>query len=209
MTMTNLQEKNNRATAAFTLVETMVVIVIYTLVVYALFQSILMFYKFNAYAIAQAYQVDTARRGMDIMVRDIREMTFADNGKFPLALKSAHKIGFYSDVDRDNSVEYIEYELSTTTLLKKRIYGATGNPPVYSTTPEKTILLSEYVQNLNQATSTFYYYDSTGALATASTSVTDIVYVGAQIIVNVDPLRDPGQFMLKSSAALRNLKENF
>lgn len=182
---------------------------IYALVMYALFQSILMFYKFNAYAIAQSHQVDTARRGMDIMVRDIREMTFADNGKFPLALKSPNKIGFYSDIDRDNSVEYVEYELSTTTILKKRIYGATGNPPVYSAIPESTEILSEYVQNLNQATSTFYYYDSNGALANASTSVTDIVYIGAQIIVNIDPLRDPGQFMLKSSAALRNLKENF
>lgn len=202
-------QKINRSKKGFTLVETMVVVVIYALVVYAVFQSILMFYKFNAYAIAQSYQVDTAKRGMQIMVRDIREMTFADNGKFPLALKGAHKIGFYSDIDRDNSVEYIEYELSTTTILKKRIYGATGNPPVYSTTPESTEILSQYVQNLNQATSTFYYYDKNGVLANASTSVTDIVYIGAQIIVNVDPLRDPGQFMLKSSAALRNLKENF
>jgi hypothetical protein len=30
----------------------------------------------------------------------------------------------------------------------------------------------------------------------------------AKIIVNIDPVRDPGEFMLKSSAALRNLKPN-
>ena len=187
----------------------MVVVVIYSLIIYAIFQSILMFYKFNAYAIAQSHQVDTARRGMETMVRDMREMTFADDGTFPLALMGKNKIGFFSDIDRDNSVEYVEYELSTTTILKKRIYGATGNPPVYSSTPEKTEILSEYVQNLNQATSTFYYYDKNGVLANASSTVTDIAYVAAQIIVNIDPLRDPGQFMLKGSAALRNLKENF
>ncbi len=191
----------------FTLVETIMVIAIYTLVMFAIMQSILTFYRYNAYSFAQSYQVNSARRGMDILVRDIREMTFADDGTFPLALMEGNRIGFYSDIDRDNSVEYIEYELATTTL-EKRVYGAVGNPPIYGSTPESTQILSEYVQNLNQGTSTFYYYDTNGNPSTATTTVTDIVYIGAQIIVNIDPVRDPGEFTLRSSAALRNLKEN-
>jgi prepilin-type N-terminal cleavage/methylation domain-containing protein len=205
---TYVPKKIIKTTAGFTLVEMMVVIGIFTIVMFALFQSIDMFYRYNAYAIAQANQVDLARRGMDIVIRDIREMTFADDGTFPLAIMQPHKIGFYSDIDRDNSVEYVEYELATTTVFKKRVYGASGNPPVYSTTPESTQILSNYVQNMNQATSTFYYYDNTGKLATPTSTVTDIVYVGSQIIVNIDPIRDPGQFMLRSAAALRNLKDN-
>lgn len=191
----------------FTFVEMIVVIGISTIVMFAIMQSIATFYRFNAYSFAQSYQVQTARRGMDILVRDIREMTFADDGTFPLAITEDNKIGFFSDVDRDHSVEYIEYELATTTL-EKRIYGAIGNPPVYSSTPEETHILSIYVQNLLQAVPTFTYYDSSGTAATASTSATDIVYVEAQIIVNIDPVRDPGEFSLRSSAALRNLKEN-
>ncbi len=201
-------QKKKLPHTGFTLVETMVVIGIYTIVMFALFQSIDMFYRYNSYAIAQSNQVDLARRGMDIVIRDIREMTFADNGTFPLALMKPNKIGFYSDIDRDNSVEYVEYELATTTTFTKRVYGAIGNPPVYSVTPESTQILSNYVQNMNQSTSTFYYFGSNGKLATATSTVTDIVYVGIQIIVNIDPVRDPGQFMLRSSAALRNLKEN-
>lgn len=192
----------------FTLVEMMVVIGIFTVVMLAVFQSIDMFYRYNAYAIAQAYQIENARKGMDTLIRDVREMTFADDGTFPLERMQPHIIGFYSDIDRDDSVEYVEYELSTTTLLTKRVYGAVGNPPVYSATPEATYTLSNYVQNLNQGTSTFLYYDRSGLLATATSTVTDIVYVGAQIIVNIDPVRDPGQFMLRSAAALRNLKDN-
>lgn len=191
----------------FTLAETVVVIFVYSLVMFAVFQSIATFYKYNAYSVAQSFQVSQARRGMEVLVRDIREMTFADDGTFPLAIMEENRIGFYSDIDRDNSVEYVEYELASTTL-EKRIYGATGNPPVYGSTPEETHVLSEYVQNLNQGTTTFFYFDSSGNPATATTTVTDIVYVAAQIIVNIDPVRDPGQFMLRSSAALRNLKEN-
>lgn len=198
---------HSHTAAGFTLMEAVITSVIYSLVMFAIFQSISTFYRYNAYSMAQSYQVQTARRGMEILVRDIREMTFADDGTFPLARKEDHLIGFYSDIDRDDSVEYVEYELATTTLYK-RVYGATGTPPQYSATPEQTHILSEFVQNLNQSTSTFFYYDQQGNPATATSSVTDIVYVTAQIIVNIDPVRDPGEFMLKSSAALRNLKEN-
>lgn len=191
----------------FTLIESVMVVALYTLVMFAVLESIAAFYRYNAYSMAQSYQVSQARRGMEVLVRDIREMTFADDGTFPLAVMEDNRIGFYSDIDRDNSVEYVEYELASTTL-EKRIYGAVGNPPVYGSTPEQTHVLSEYVQNLNQATSTFFYFDSNGNPAAATTTVTDIVYVAAQIIVNIDPVRDPGEFMLRSSAALRNLKEN-
>jgi prepilin-type N-terminal cleavage/methylation domain-containing protein len=191
----------------FTLVEMIIVIAIYTLVMFALFTSVTSFYRYNAYAVAQSYQVNQARRGMEAFVRDVREMTYADDGTYPLARIESNLIGFYSDIDRDDSVEYVEYELSSTTL-QERIYSATGTPPVYGATPEETRTLSEYVQNIGQGTSTFEYFDANGDQATASTTVTDIVYVVAKIIVNIDPVRDPGEFMLKSSAALRNLKPN-
>jgi prepilin-type N-terminal cleavage/methylation domain-containing protein len=190
----------------FTLVEVVMTVAIFTLVSYALFTSIETFYTYNAYSIAQAHQVDQARRGMEILVRDIREMTFADNGAFPLTVMEPHRIAFFSDIDRDESVEYVEYTLASTTIEKK-IFDAVGNPPVYATTSEATHILSRYVQNITRATSTFIYYDQEGNPANASTTVTDIAYVRVQIIVNIDENRDPGQFMLRSSAALRNLKE--
>jgi hypothetical protein len=184
-----------------------IVIAIYTLVMFALFTSVTSFYRYNAYAVAQSYQVNQARHGMEIFVRDVREMTYADDGTYPLARMEDNLIGFYSDIDRDDSVEYVEYELSSTTL-SERIYSATGTPPLYGASPDETRILSEYVQNLGQGTSTFEYFDANGNSATATTSVTDIVYVTAKIIVNIDPVRDPGEFMLKSSAALRNLTPN-
>jgi type II secretory pathway pseudopilin PulG len=190
----------------FSLVEMIVIIALYTLLMLAIMDSISAFYRINAYTIAQAYQVDYARRGTDIMVRDLREMTYADDGTFPLAIMEDYKVGFYSDVDRDDSVEYIEYSLSSTTLYKK-IYSATGSPPVYATTtPESTTTLSEYVQNSLQNTPLFVYYDNAGLSATATTTVTDIRYIRTNVIVNVDPIRDPGEYVLRSSASLRNLK---
>jgi type II secretory pathway component PulJ len=190
-----------------TLVETLVMLSIFTILMLAVMQTVASFYRFNAYTVAQAYQVDHARRGIEFLVRDIREMTYADDGTFPLAVMEDNRIAFYSDIDRDDSVEYVEYEL-TGTILEKRIYDAAGMPPTYDETPEETRIISEYVQNLAQATTTFTYFDTDGNPASATSTVTDIKYVETKIIVNIDPVRDPGEYMLRSSAALRNLKDN-
>jgi len=199
----------NRSTKGLTLVEMLVVLGIYSILLVAIGTGISAFYSFNAYTIAQAYQVYHARTGMQSVVRDIREMTYADDGAFPLEVMTASRVGFYSDIDRDASVEYVEYVLNGT-VLNKYVYNATGTTAVvYNTsTPDETYILSEYVQNEGQGIPMFTYYDGTGSLATASSTVTDIRYVQAEIIVNIDPIRDPGEFKLVSSAALRNLLEN-
>src|SRR5690606_7729874 len=87
------------------LVETIVVLAVFTILSTAIMTTIASFFRYNAYTIAQAYQVDHARHGMESMVRDLREMTFSDVGAFPLLSRSTSSVSFYSDIDRDNSVE--------------------------------------------------------------------------------------------------------
>lgn len=190
-----------------TLVETLVALAIFTILSLAVTSAIHSFYQYNAYTFAQSHQVSHARLGIESLVRDLREMTYADDGTFPLVYTGQTSISFYSDIDRDASVELVTYTLSSTTLYKY-VYDATGNPPVYSTTtPDITYTISEYVQNGLQATPIFRYYDRNGAMSSSLAS-TDVRYVDVRLIINIDPVRDPGEFMLRSSASLRNLKEN-
>lgn len=196
-------------TRGFTLLETIMVTSLFTLLTMVLSNTIITLYRTNAYTLAQAYEVNFARRGVEFLVRDMREMTFADDGTYPLVSMGTSSISFFSDIDRDNSVELVRYALASTTL-KKYVYNATGTPPTYSTTtPSEVTTISEYVRNIEQATSTFRYYIDGGLRATATSTVTDIRYIEAYLIVNVDPIRTPGQFTLKSTAAPRNLKVSF
>lgn len=193
----------------FTLVESLVVVAIFTMLSLGLTGTIISLYQANAYTLEQAYEVNNARRGIERAVRDIREMTYGDNGTYPLVETGTTSIGFYSDIDRDQSVEFVRYVLIGTTL-NKYVYNATGTPLTYSTTtPNETYTISQYVRNGVQATSTFRYYTEGGVQSTASTSVTDIRYIEMTTIVNVDPNRSPGEFTLRSSAAPRNLKTSF
>ena len=195
-------------TKGMTLIEMLVVIGIYTVLMGAIFSSVQALYKYNAYSLAQANEVDNARRAMGKLTKDLREMTSAEDGTFPLVVKGPHRIGFYSDIDSDDSVEYIEYELVATNFYK-RIHNAVGWPPTYNfTTPDKVIIVSDFVQNNLQSTSTFMYYDTNGVLLPAGALLTQVRYIRSQIIVNIDPLRSPGEFMLRSSIAPRNLKDN-
>lgn len=198
---------NNALSRGMTLVESVVFVAIFSLIMVTLAGSVAYFYRVNAYTIAQAYQIDYARRGLQSFTRDVREMTYADNGAFPLVVAEAHRLGFYTDIDRDNSVEYIEYAFTNgSTTLQKNVYNATGTPLVYDTNnPDNTYILSEYIQNDLYSTSTFYYFDALGTMVTSTDDIAEITYVQAQLIVNVDPVRDPGEYLMRQSAAIRNL----
>lgn len=203
------QLRSRVACLGFTLVEVIVVISINTLLLLVITASIVQLYQTNSYTFAQSNEIDSARRGLTTWIRDAREMTSAANGSFALGEVGSSTLGFYSDIDRDNSVEYVKYVLATTTLYKY-VYNPVGYPPVYNlATPDSTFVLSEYVQNLLQGQQTFAYYDSSGALVVSPTAmISDIRYITMNIIVNIDPLRSPGEFMLQGSAAPRNLKDN-
>lgn len=191
-----------------TLVETIVLIAIYTILMLVITNSISSLYQTNGYALAQAEEIDNARRGMIEWYRDVKEMTVAEDGTYPVALIEPHRFGYYSDTDQNDAVEYVEYVLSGTTL-KKYTYNSAGIPPVYDfVTPTSEETLSLYVQNIVQGTSTFLYYDEDGVQLNAASPILDVKYIKAQLIVNIDPIRSPGEFMLKSSVAPRNLKDN-
>jgi len=191
-----------------TLVEMLVLIAIYTLLLLVITSSITSLYQTNGYAFAQADEVDNARRGMIAWYKDVKEMTTAEDGTYPVAIIEEYKFGYYSDTDQDDSIEYIEYILDGTTF-SKYTYNPTGSPATYNlTTPDKEEILSLYVQNIIQATSTFFYYDDAGARLNSGSPLIDVKYIEAQLIVNIDPIRSPGEFMLKTSVAPRNLKDN-
>jgi hypothetical protein len=132
-------------------------------------------------------------------------MTYAQNGAFPLVVNEQHRIGFYSDIDRDDGVEYVEFELASTTLSKRIHNPIASTTPYNFTSPDETLIISDHVQNLLLGSSTFRYYTANGTEATSTTSIADIRNIQIELVVNVDIVRNPGEFTIRSSATPRNL----
>jgi len=188
----------------FTLIETLTFIVVFTLVMIVIVSSVLYFYRSNTYTIEQSFAVNNARKGIEFMVRDIREATYSDLGSYPLIDGSEYLIYFYSDIDRDDNVERIRYFLDGTNL-KKGVTESSGNPLSYDDGNETVSIISEEVRNGEQSTSIFRFYDSTGGeIFNVPLNLTSVAFVTVNLVVNINPARLPNEFTLRSSAALRN-----
>lgn len=192
-----------------TLIETVIVLGLYTLLLAGVMAGVVHLYQTNSYTINQSYEIDLARRGLQNWLKDAREMAFADDGAFPVRLMEANRVGFFSDVDSDPSAEYIEYVL-TDKVFYRRVHNASGTPPTYNfATPDRIEIISEYIQNASNSMPVFRYYDRNGALlVNPMLAISSVRYLEAEVMVNIDPQRSPGEFVLRSGLAPRNLKDN-
>ena len=123
---------------------------------------------------------------------------------YPLSAISSSSLTFYADTDRDTAVEKIRYQLSGNSLMRT-VTDPSGDPPTYSGTGTTT-MVSEYVRNTTQNVSVFQFFDASSTEITSASDIVRIISVTINLIVNVTPDRDPGEFTLRSSATLRNLR---
>ena len=98
---------------SFTLVETLVTILVFGLIIGVVFASVTRIYKTHTYAWQQSTAIDEAQRGIRTMIREIREAMPGDDGSYPIEKTGDKEFVFYSDIDKDGDVERVRYFLGT------------------------------------------------------------------------------------------------
>ncbi len=193
-----------RASRAFSLVETLVVITLTTLVGLGLLSMITYFYRSNAYVLESTGAVDSASRGLNEALVSLREASYAEDGTYPLASVSTSSVTFYGDLDYDASVERVRLYRSGD-ILYRGVTDATGNPPSYAGQPEVRATIATSVKN---ATSTplFRYFDADGTELTGAIDVAQVRSIRTRLDVDIDPKRAPNILILEGAATLRNLR---
>ena len=189
---------------ALTLLETVVSIGIISIIMTVIVSSVLFFYRANTSSLEQSFQIDNARKGVEFLVRDVREASHGDDGSYPLFAIGSTTLVFFSDTDSDASVEKITYALSGT-RLSRTVVDSSGTPPSYGGAGTGASV-SEYVRNLEEGQAIFRYYDTAGVEVTNYANIGDVRFVSVNLVVNVQPIRAPEEFTLRSSATLRNLR---
>ena len=187
-----------------TLIETTVWVAVATSAMLAIVSSVQYFYRTNTYAVEQAAAVSSAQRGVEEMIKTIREASYSSNGAYPIISMATSSFSFYADVDDDPFLERLRYSVEGGSLVRGIIDPA-GDPPVY-TNPETLTSASDYVRNIDKGVTTFNYYDLNGNLMTDLTDIAEVRFIEVTIVVNINPFRLPNQFTLRSTAALRNLR---
>jgi len=98
---------------SFTLIETIVVVFVFTLLMGAVSASIVALYRTYGYTWQQSLAIDEGRRGIEIMVKEIREAREGENGSYPIEKAEDKEFIFYSDIDNDGKTERVRYFLGT------------------------------------------------------------------------------------------------
>lgn len=106
---------------SFTLVETLISIFVFSLLMGAVLGGILTLYRIHSYQWQQGLAISEARRGIEIMVKEIREARQGENGAYPIEYAGDKEFIFYSDIDNDGKVERVRYFLGE--ILEKNFVG--------------------------------------------------------------------------------------
>lgn len=186
-----------------TLLEALVSIAIFAVVMGAISDAVLTFYRSSNFAIEEAAAVSSAQRGVDSMVRTIREAAYSSIGGYPVVSMATSSFTFYANTDSDSAIERVHYYISGTGLYLA-ILDPVGDPPAYTGT-ENATLISDNVKNASQNVNLFTYYDVNGAQITDMTKVANVRFVSVNLVTDIDPNRAPTLTTIRSSAALRNL----
>lgn len=187
-----------------TLIETVVWVAVTLATMLSIIVSVQYFYRTNTYAVEQAAAISSAQRGIESMIKTVREASYSSNGAYPIVSIATSSIIFYADIDDDPFIERLRYFIENDSL-KRGVVDPSGDPPVY-TNPETISIISDSVRNVEQTTDAFRYYDLNGTLMTDLSDITEVRFVEVTMIVNINPNRLPNQFTLRSTAAFRNLR---
>jgi len=201
---TSRAERNSKG---MTLLEVVVYCGLFSLAMMAILSAVIFYYRSNRYTLEQYAQLETARKGIALMVQEIREADYSDTGSFPVLSASNNNFTIFSDIDSDSKMEKLRFFLNGL-LSQEGITKSSGVPAVYDPANEIISTVSEDVRNQSANIPIFYYYDLNGNLLGGTINPQNIAYVMVKLIVNVNPDTLPNEFTLYSSATLRNLKTN-
>ncbi len=189
----------------FTLIETIMAIAISTLFMGIVSGFVVLGYRTQSYSWQQSTAINEARKGVETMVKEIREARSGEDGSYIIEKADDYEFIFYSDIDNDAAAERIRYFLEGTDF-KKGVTEALGWPVSYPVEEEKISVLSECVRNQPPI---FHYYDGDGQEITeVPTRLEDTKLMRVYLVINIDPNRPPQDFILESSVQIRNLKTN-
>mgnify|MGYP000091241680 CR=1 FL=1 len=189
----------------FTLIEAITTIAILIFVVAAVSALIIYTYRSQSYSFQQSSAINEARKGIETMVREIREARPGDDGSYIIEKADDFEFIFYSDIDKDEATERVRYFIDGTNF-KKGVIEPVGWPISYPADEERITILSEYVRN---SPPIFRYFDGDGnEIIEVPARLKDTKMMQVYLVINVNPNRAPQDFVLESNVQIRNLKTN-
>ncbi|MBL7053326.1 MAG: type II secretion system protein [Candidatus Portnoybacteria bacterium] len=101
----------------FTLIEMLVTMSIFVIAMGTVAGFVITSYRSQGYILQQSSAIDEARKGIETMVKEIREAKMGDDGSYIIEKAEDYEIIFYSDIDKDGETEKIRYFIYQTSTI--------------------------------------------------------------------------------------------
>jgi prepilin-type N-terminal cleavage/methylation domain-containing protein len=203
-----IYKKNKYNTNGFTIIELVVVIAIFSVLVFGVSKMLTdIFQKSNS----QLTTLDSIDQARSVSAKFINEIRSATYGSYPLVSAQDNNIKFYSPVGATlGSVNLINYYTVGTDLFKD-ILEPTGSPPTYVLKSHIAVLR----ELANGSSPLFYYYDGNYngidniVPLSQPVNIPQVRFVRMNVIMkNQTTSQSTGTFSLDYGAAIRALKDN-
>jgi len=186
----------------FTLMETIIVLGIFSFILVVWMNFFINGLKLFPFVFKQSESVEGAERGVNMMVREIRNAAMGDNGNYTLEAAGDNLLAFYSDIDLDSHVERVRYFIENEEF-KKGVIEPTGSPVEYLTANETILTIAKNIKN--NSTPVFYYYDGDNNVLATEAILTQTKMIKVRLELGMER---PENYILESYTQIRNLKTN-
>ena len=195
--------------AAFTLIEVVVTIGLFSLILVTMFAFVVNGFKSFRDLNARTSTLAVARQALERTIREMREATQSDLGAYTLNLTAANELIFYANVDAQTDIERVRYHINGTDLIRG-IIKPSGVPLAYEADQETNTTIARNVHN--GATPLFSYFDEnytgSGSALTQPVVPATVRFIKITIIIDDDVNAPPNPVTVTSGATFRNLKDN-
>lgn len=202
-----------RMTRAFTLIETIVTVVIFGVVLIGTARLLIVIFTNSTTDPNALNAVDQAQSTASNFVNQLRDAAYGNDGSYPITEASTTEIIFFSPYGSTGSttVDRIRYYIASSTLYQG-ITAPSGSPASYNPANEKVTTVVNHVAGVGTSTIFFYYSGSYAGTSTALSqpvNVNKVTFVGLMMSVLVQEIHNATTTsVISTGAAIRNLKTN-
>ncbi|MDQ1284554.1 MAG: hypothetical protein QG620_902 [Patescibacteria group bacterium] len=167
----------------------------------------------NAYVLEMGQTAMAVSRGVNEMVKYIREVRQGDNGAYPVVSADDNDLVFFCDYDRDGAAERLHFYRSGSDIIMGIREPSASFPVTYAAGDQETRVIASRIVN-EASNPIFAYYDSdypedsiNNPIPTPAVAP-NVRLVRITIHMNIDPNNAPDNVMIQSFAEMRNLNDH-
>jgi hypothetical protein len=198
---------------AFTLIETLVAIGLFTLGVTACTVLFARSWQSNSYSLEMGKASFTVSRSINDAIDYLRRVRQSDSGSYPIISADKNDLVVFSDYNKDEKTERLHIYLLNGKIFMGITAPTATLPHTYPAGDTQTIQLADHIVN-TAGDSMFSYYNKNypGDLANNPVpvpvaDVSQIRLVKIFLRININPNRAPDNIQQESFVELRNLND--